>query len=251
MPWLCNQPNLSGMNKQKKTPVLIIALLLLGVASLLTLALLKDFGKLPAPAAEKSMGPIGAPFTLIDQNGEKFSSTELAPNYQLVYFGFTTCPDICPVELQKMTTALKESGTAAQHVQPVFITVDPVRDTPEAMKKYLANFDPHFIGLTGTEKEIDDVLAAFKVYAAKVEDDTYSDYLVDHSSFIYLLGPEFELIKLFGKDSKPSDVAAGIREAVGEAAAAPEPEAESDAEATDKNAEPDAAADTPTASSPE
>lgn len=198
------------MLKQTKTSFAIFAIVGIAVLGLLTLALMKDFGQLPEKQSE-SMGPIGVPYTLTDQNGAKFSSTQLQDKYQIVYFGFTVCPDICPMELQKITTALKEAGDSAAHIQPVFITIDPVRDTPAVLKDYLANFDKRYIGLTGTEEEIDAVLAGFKVYASKINDPKFSEYMMDHSSFIYFLGPNYELIRLFGKDDKPADIAAVLK----------------------------------------
>lgn len=159
----------------------------------------------------KTMGPIGVAYTLTDQNGQKFSSRQLKDKYQLVYFGFTFCPDICPTELQRMSAALRLANLPTDTITPVFISIDPLRDTPAVLKPYLANFHPDFIGLTGTEAQIDKVIDGYKVYAAKINDPKYTDYMMDHSSFIYLIAPGGDLLRLFTKDDTPETIAAFLK----------------------------------------
>jgi protein SCO1/2 len=190
----------------------IFGLLTIGLIAILALVIISKQDPLTSSApGQTSMGPIGAPYVLRDQDGNEFNSEKLADTYQLVYFGFTACPDICPVELQKMAQALLEAGDKAKQIQPVLITIDPARDTPDVLKKYLSNYDANFIGLTGTEAEIDAVIKSYKVYAAKVSDPKYDEYMMDHSSFIYFLGPHFELIDLFSKDDSAAAMAEQLK----------------------------------------
>lgn len=139
----------------------------------------------------------GGPFSLTDHTGETFTDKDLLGQYQLIYFGFTYCPAICPTELQKMTSALNILEEKADQIQPVFITVDPERDTAEVMKTYISSFHPRFIGLTGTAEATEQIKRGYKVYAAKVDDPAFTEYTVDHSSFIYFISPEGQLLHIF------------------------------------------------------
>jgi protein SCO1/2 len=127
---------------------------------------------------------IGGPFTLVDQNGKTVTDKDYAGKDKLVYFGFASCPAICPGELQKMADAYNQLPKDMQaKIQPIFITVDPERDTPDILKDYVDMFLPNMVGLSGTQEQVDGAKSAFKVYAAKVpEGDSYT---MDHSSFIY------------------------------------------------------------------
>ena len=139
---------------------------------------------------------IGGPFTLIDQNGTRRTDADFRGKFMLVYFGFTYCPDVCPTDLQQMGLAVDQLGHAGDAVQPIFITVDPERDTPEHLKEYVTMFHSRFIGLTGDATAIKEAARAYRVYYDKVELPK-SDYTVDHSAFIYLLGPEGEYLGFF------------------------------------------------------
>lgn len=146
-------------------------------------------------------------FTLTDQDGAKVSDKDLRGEYQLVYFGFTSCPEICPTEMQKVTNALAALPVELKEkIQPVFITVDPERDTEAALKSFLEPFDPSFIALRGTEKEIDEVMDGFKVYAQKADDPKLSDYTVNHSSYIYFISPEGDLLAIFRTEDSPETI---------------------------------------------
>ncbi|MGH6969597.1 MAG: SCO family protein, partial [Stellaceae bacterium] len=129
----------------------------------------------------------------------------------LIYFGYTYCPDTCPATLAAMTQALDQLGTAADAVQPIFITVDPARDSPQQLKLYAANFYPRLIALTGTPTQLGSVEKEFRVYASKVPGGPPDDYLLDHSAFIYLMGRDGKLAKLIPSGEKPADMAADIR----------------------------------------
>ena len=137
---------------------------------------------------------IGAPFTLTDQNGEKRSWADFKGRYRLVYFGYTYCPDVCPVDLQRIMQAFarfeKADPARAAKVQPIFISVDPARDTPPVLKTYVAAFHPRLIGLTGSEQEIAKVAKDFVVIYNREDSKGASDYLVSHSRTPYLFGPD-------------------------------------------------------------
>ncbi len=149
--------------------------------------------------APVSMGEalIGGPFSLTDQNGRRVTEKDFSGKYMLVFFGYTYCPDICPTELQVMTEAVKQMGAKGDAIQPVFISFDTERDTPETLKAYVENFSPRLIGLTGTAEEIAAAAKAYRVYYRKVENGGASDYLMDHSSIVYLMGPDGKFIKHF------------------------------------------------------
>ena len=143
---------------------------------------------------------IGGPFTLIDQNGKTVTDEDFRGKYMLVFFGFTHCPDICPAELQVMAASLNELGDKAAEVVPIFITLDPERDTPQVMGDYVKNFGRKFIGLTGSPGAIAAAAKAYRVTYSKFEykdvDGNYG-YSVDHSAFAYLMGPDGEYIAHF------------------------------------------------------
>jgi cytochrome oxidase Cu insertion factor (SCO1/SenC/PrrC family) len=140
--------------------------------------------------------PIGGAFALIDQNGLRRTDADFRGKFMLVYFGFTYCPDVCPTDLQEMGGAVDRLGSAGDAVQPIFITVDPERDTSEHLKDYVANFHSRFIGLTGDAPAIHEAARVYRAYYAKV-DLGKSGYTVDHSSFIYLMGRNGEYLGFF------------------------------------------------------
>jgi cytochrome oxidase Cu insertion factor (SCO1/SenC/PrrC family) len=141
--------------------------------------------------------PIGGPFVLTDQNGMRRTEMDFRGKVTLVYFGFTYCPDICPTDLMQMTLAVDQLGQAGDLVQPVFVTVDPERDTPEHLKEYLLPFHPRFVGLSGDPGAIAAAARAYRAYYSRVEWQDGSDYTVDHSAFIYLMSPQGEYLGFF------------------------------------------------------
>lgn len=151
---------------------------------------------------------IGGPFSLTNHLGEAVTEKDYADQYKLIYFGFTYCPAICPTELQKIsrvTKALeKNHPEIAEKFQPLFITVDPERDTVGVMKDYVSLFHPKLVGLTGTKPQTDFVTKAYRIFARKVEDpdsdNPAEDYTMDHSSYLYLMGPDNKLIGLYRMD---------------------------------------------------
>lgn len=143
---------------------------------------------------------VGGPFTLVNQNGEEVSDTDFRGQNMLIFFGYTYCPDVCPTALSDMAAALEMLGEEkASKVTPVFITVDPARDTSDHLKEYVSFFHPRLVGLTGTEDQIKAVVRAYRVYASLNDPsgDDPLDYLVDHTSIIYLVGPDGNLVTHF------------------------------------------------------
>ncbi len=154
---------------------------------------------------------IGGPFELVDQDGKTVTRDSFAGRFVLMSFGFTFCPDVCPTELSQMAATMDLLGDEAERLQPVFVTVDPERDTPEAIGQYVRQFHPRFIGLTGTPEQIATAAGAYKVYYSKVEQDG-GYYTMDHSTFLYLLGPDGTTVDIFPYGTDPEDLAARIRE---------------------------------------
>lgn len=151
------------------------------------------------PAAKSVAGITLEPeFSLTDHTGAEVTEADYAGQYKLIYFGFTYCPAICPTELQKITQVLEGLDQAqAEKIQPLFITVDPERDTVDVMREYVDLFHPRLIGLTGTVEEIEQVKSGYKVFAAKAPTEDGSDYTMDHSSFIYLMGPDNSTLAIY------------------------------------------------------
>ncbi|HEY6920786.1 MAG TPA: SCO family protein [Methyloceanibacter sp.] len=146
------------------------------------------------------MALIGGPFTLVDQNGKTVTDRDFRGKYMLIFFGFTHCPDICPAELQVMSAALDALGPKADDVVPIFVTLDPGRDTPEAVGAYVKNFGKTFVGLTGSPTAIANAANAYRVAYQKFE---YKDkegnygYSIDHSALIYLMGKDGKYLAHF------------------------------------------------------
>lgn len=150
---------------------------------------------------------IGGDFELIDQDGKIFNSNSLKGKLSLIYFGFTYCPDICPTSLQKITEVINSLDKYGVNVTPVFITIDPRRDTPVVLKEYLKHFSPKFIGLTGSTEQIKETADKFKVYYVVANHDSdKSSYMIDHSSFVYLMDAEGKYLKHFYLDSPSNEI---------------------------------------------
>jgi cytochrome oxidase Cu insertion factor (SCO1/SenC/PrrC family) len=153
---------------------------------------------------------VGGPFTLVDQDGKTRRDADFRGKLMLVYFGYTHCPDVCPTELQTMADAVEQLGGQATEVQPIFITVDPERDTPELLKTYAEAFDPRLVALTGMPAQVADAARAYKVYykTAKLEN---GEYLVDHSSFVFLMDRDGRYAAHFGPNTTAEQMAAAIK----------------------------------------
>jgi len=164
------------------------------------------------------VGPaaIGGPFRLTDQNGQTRIDADFRGKLMLIYFGYAFCPDACPTALQAMTVALNRLGPAADQVVPIFITVDPERDTPEQLKRYAENFHSRLVALTGTADEVAAAAKAYRVYYAKQKTpDVTGGYLMDHTSIIYLMGRDGRYLSHFTHTSAPDAIAAEIKKYLG------------------------------------
>lgn len=154
-------------------------------------------------------GSIGGPFTLVDQDGMTVTQAEVITKPSLIYFGYTFCPDVCPLDNARNADAadiLEERGV---EVTPVFISVDPDRDTPEVLRSYTENLDPRMIGLTGTEDQVRAAAQAYKAYF-KIQPSKDEFYLVDHSTFTYLVLPEVGFVDFFRRETTPDEMADSI-----------------------------------------
>lgn len=141
---------------------------------------------------------IGGPFTMINQKGETVTEQNFKGHYTIYFFGFTFCPDVCPTELQVLSAALKELGANADKITPVFVSVDPERDTPKIIGEYVSSFDPRLVGLTGSPEQVAAMAKAFHIFYQKVPNPKDpKDYEMDHSSIIYLMGPDGTFVKHF------------------------------------------------------
>jgi protein SCO1 len=154
---------------------------------------------------------VGGPFTLQDGNGRQVTDRDFRGKYVLVYFGYTFCPDVCPTTLNEVAEAMDRLGDKADRVQPIFITVDPKRDTPAAVKQFAAAFSPRLIGLTGTPEQIAAVAQAYRVYYAEHRTGPGpNDYTMDHSSILYLMGPDGKFIAPIRADEPGAQMAADL-----------------------------------------
>jgi protein SCO1/2 len=158
---------------------------------------------------------LGGAFTLVDQAGRTVTERDYAGRWMLIYFGYSFCPDVCPTELGVMTTAIDQLGPAGEQVVPVFISVDPQRDTPAHLADYVGRFHPRLQGLTGTPEQVAEAARRYRVYFSKVQRPDMTDYLMDHSSFVYLVGPDSRVRSLFRPETTPEAMAAAVAAQLG------------------------------------
>ena len=171
----------------------------------------------PEAATATGTASIGGPFTLTNHHGARVSEMALQGHLSLIYFGYASCPDVCPTELQTLGAALDllaaSDAEKIQDVQGFLITVDPARDTVAALADYMANFHPRLAALTGSPEEIAAAAKAYRVYYSKAEAQSDpQSYLMDHSNIIYLMGREGEFLAHFGMDASAEQIAAKLRE---------------------------------------
>jgi cytochrome oxidase Cu insertion factor (SCO1/SenC/PrrC family) len=155
--------------------------------------------------------PVGGPFELTDQTGHRRTDADFRGKLVVLYFGYTYCPDVCPTELQSISLALDKLGAAAEAVQPVFITVDPERDTPARLADFVSSFHPRLIGLTGSLADIRKTAIAYRTFFAKSNVVTPGDYSVDHTGFIYLVGKDGRYLGFLPPGLAPDAIADAIR----------------------------------------
>ena len=174
---------------------LVVSAFVAGLALSLAAVLWLVNPRLAAPGAPPSAA-IGGPFRLLDQNGRTVTDADLKGHPFLVFFGFTHCPDVCPTTLFEISEVLRELGADADRLGALFITVDPERDTPAALKDYLSSFDPHLVGLTGNLDAVSAVAKAYRVYFKKVPLDD-GGYTMDHTAIVYLMDKEGRFVAPF------------------------------------------------------
>ncbi len=165
-------------------------------------------------AAPIQTAKIGGGFSLINQDGKATKDTDFLGKYLMIYFGYTYCPDMCPTGLQSMSRALDMLKDEVGKVPPLFITVDPARDTPQRLKEYDSAFHPSIVGLTGSAEQIAAVAKEYQVYYEKGEGD--QDYDVAHSSVIYLMNPKGALVATFEEEVEPNLIVQALKKAWGE-----------------------------------
>ena len=187
--------------------VLLGGLLIIGAGAFLVLSLHET----PRGAAGTLLASaIGGPFRLVDQNGKTVTDADLKGKWSLVYFGYTHCPDACPTALNDIAIALDELGPQRSAVRPVFVTVDPERDTPAVLKSYVTAFDAPILALSGTPEEIAQAAKGYRVYYAK-HPEAGGDYSMDHSSVIYVMDPEGRFTASFTQENSPEEIAERLK----------------------------------------
>ncbi len=208
------------MKLRSKLLILVLALVAAGGLAVVGVLLLTS----PAPrtftsgsaivgkAIRTGTPAIGGPFTLVSTIGENVTDQSFRGKWLLIFFGYTFCPDLCPTALANVSVALEKFGAGTNQLQPLFITVDPQRDTRDVIANYLKSFDARILGLTGTQAQIDNVLKEYRVYAALEKSETSgNDYLVSHSAYIYLMDPEGKFVNVIEGKEDGDAIAAWLR----------------------------------------
>ncbi len=202
---------MSGLAMNKTSLFAVSALLLLSAC---------DSGPAPIPLSEAPLAgaTIGGDFLLTDQDGNKRSFKEFDGKYRIVYFGYTNCPDICTPDMQNLMAGLKsfekKYPELATKIQPIFITVDPARDTSAVLKQFVGAFHPRAIGLTGTDSEIAEAAKKFAIYSSRVDGSSPENYLISHSQNPYLMGPKGEPLAIMPADVPNTDANEGAPDLV-------------------------------------
>jgi protein SCO1/2 len=160
--------------------------------------------------------PVGGPFALVDHTGRTRTDADFRGKLLLLYFGYTSCPDVCPADLMAITGALDLLGPPGEDVQPLFVTVDPERDTVAHLADYVTSFHPRLIALTGDGAAIRALALAYKVFFARVAAPDGTDYAVDHTAFIYLVGRDGKYLGFFPPGTTPERIAEVVRQHLGE-----------------------------------
>ena len=207
----------------KRTPrLLIMVLAVVAAGALAVVGVLRVMGPAPrtltsgSAVVGKTMrtgtAAIGGPFTLVSTNGENVTDQSFRGKWLLIFFGYTSCPDLCPTALANVSAALEKFGPDTSQLQPLFITVDPQRDTREVMANYLKSFDARILGLTGTQAQIDGVTKNYRVYVALDKSERGGDdYLVSHSAYLYLMDPRGKFVNVIEGKEDGEAIAAWLR----------------------------------------
>ena len=196
-------------NRQALIPYLLL------VAALIGGVLWYESEKVPGLGRVVTTGQadVGGPFQLTDQGGKRVTDKDFRSRYMLIYFGYSFCPDVCPTTLAVMAQALEKVGDRSQRIVPILITIDPERDTPKVLEDYVKAFGPSFVGLTGSVDEIKAVEKKYRVYAVKKPLEG-GNYGMDHSSVIYLMGPDGKMVSFYDEAISPDDLAKDLKQKV-------------------------------------
>lgn len=201
-----NEYQMSEQETPKKPKVRILISLILCIIAGIVWIQAYNVENTPT-ASESSRALIGGSFELTNHLNEPVTDEDFKGKYMIVYFGYTYCPDVCPMDLQIMADSLSYlEAQKLEQINPVFVTVDPERDTVEVMAEYVKYFHQDLVGLTGTPEQIDVIKKAFRVYAAKADDSR--DYLVDHTSYTYFMDKDGYLLQHFNHGEEPEQMAA-------------------------------------------
>ena len=202
------------MKRDRLLRIALACLFGLVIAAILAWTTIRhDERRATANATGTGQAAVGGPFSLVDHTGQPVTDQDYAGRYKLVFFGFTFCPDICPTELQTIAQAMDQLGPEEQaQVQPLFITIDPERDRPAVLAEYAGLFHPRIVGLTGTPEQVAAVAKAYRVYYARSEDAGEGpEYMMDHSTFVYLMGPDGRFITLFRNGVTADELVTALR----------------------------------------
>ena len=194
------------MSKTAARPLVIVA----AFAGSLVIGLLVMLWAMGGARSIATPAAIGGPFQLTDQSGQTVTDKEMHGRPTLIFFGFTHCPDVCPTSLFEISEVLRAMGQDADRVNAFFISVDPERDTTEAMKDYLSSFDPHLKGLTGPPEDLAKVISEYRVYAKKVPLKD-GDYTMDHTALVYLMDRDGKFVAPFNLKRTPDEAASDLK----------------------------------------
>lgn len=194
------------MQSSRKSVFAILAIALVAAIAIAARLLLWSGGEHAGGAS------IGGPFALVDQDGRAVTEQTYRGRWMLIYFGYTFCPDVCPTALAVVAQALDKLPPGDRNlVAPIFVTIDPARDTAAVLKDYVAAFHPAMIGLTGSDEQVAAAMKAYKVYGAKAKSDDPANYTVDHSSILYLVGPDGRFAQHFPHGTTADDLTAALK----------------------------------------
>ena len=201
-----------------KRRCLAVSVTLLGAASMVAFIYYLDqrkaAGRKKMQRAAVGKMAIGGPFSLITHEKKPVTDQDFRGQWLLIYFGFTHCPDICPEELEKLaevTELLRRQKNPKYPFQPIFVSVDPERDTPELISTYLKDYSPHFLGLTGTRDQVAEMCKHYRVYFSQGP-KVGNDYIVDHAIIMYLVNPDGEFVDYYGRNKNAKEVAYAIEQ---------------------------------------
>jgi len=194
------------MDRTAARPLVIIA----AFAGSLVIGLLVMLWALGGTRSIATPAAIGGPFQLTDQSGQAVTDKDMQGRPTLIFFGFTHCPDVCPTSLFEISEVLRAMGPDADRVNAYFISVDPERDTADAMKEYLSSFDPHLKGLSGPPQDLAKVISEYRVYAKKVPLKD-GDYTMDHTALVYLMDREGKFVAPFNLKRTPDEAAGDLK----------------------------------------